>query len=241
MGDWPAIEVVGRQASLLADATDLLAAAGEPERAVASARYLRTDQPMFGTGMPTVRDAVRALARTGYPVADHDTYVADVLALWSGRERELQYLAIKWARRWRAHIVPASLPTYERMVVEGAWWDLVDDVASNLVGGVLLHHRRETTPLVRSWIDDDDLWRRRTVLVCQLRHREETDEQLLFDACLAMADEREFFLRKAIGWGLRQHARTAPDRVTAFLLDHRDRWSGLTWREATKHLDIGDR
>ncbi len=240
MGDWPVVVVDGRQASLLADATDLLAAAGDPERAAGAAAYLRTDQPMFGCGMPRVREAVRLLAGP-YPVRDHATYADDVLALWSGRERELQYLAIKWARRWRAQIVPASLPTYERMVVEGAWWDLVDDVASNLVGGVLLHHRREVTPLLRSWIDDDDLWRRRTVLICQLRHREETDERLLFDACLAMADEREFFIRKAIGWGLRQHARTAPDRVTAFLLDHRDRWSGLSWREATKHLELDDR
>lgn len=237
MGERPAIDVAGRQLSLLADATALLEAAGDPEYGLAAAGYVKTDQPMFGTRMPAVRGAVRELAAT-YPVDDHDTYVDDVLALWSGRERELQYLAIKWARRWPRQIVPASLPLYERMIVEGAWWDLVDDPASNLVGGVLLLYRDRTTPLVRSWIADEDMWRRRTALICQLKHRDRTDEQLLFDACLAMAHEREFFIRKAIGWALRQHAKTAPERVAAFLVDHRDRWSGLSWREATKHLDL---
>jgi 3-methyladenine DNA glycosylase AlkD len=80
------------------------------------------------------------------------------------------------------------------------------------------------------------MWLRRTSIICQVGHRAAADETLLFDACLAAMNEKEFFIRKAIGWALRDHARTAPGAVAAFAARHRARMSGLSYREAMRHL-----
>lgn len=122
------------------------------------------------------------------------------------------------------------------MAVEGAWWDLVDDVAANLVGALLLGHRAAMRPVMEAWVDDDDMWRRRTAILSQLRHRDQTDAEMLFDFCRRRAHETEFFIRKAIGWALREYSKTDPGAVAAFLRRHGDELSGLSRREAAKHL-----
>src|SRR5690606_33699083 len=119
-------------------------------------------------------------------------------------------LAIAYARRFRPYIDLPQLDLYERMVVEGAWWDLVDDVAANLVGALLLGHRAAMRPVMEAWVDDDDMWRRRTAILSQVRHRDQTDAEMLFDFCRRRAHETEFFIRKAIGWALREYSKTDP-------------------------------
>jgi len=91
---------------------------------------------------------------------------------------------------------------------------------------------------VRARIDHKNMWLRRTAIIAQIGHKADTDEGLLFDACAARLHESEFFIRKSIGWAFREYARTAPDEVRAFAVDHRDEMSGLSYREATKHLDV---
>ncbi len=159
-----------------------------------------------------------------------------MLELWSQPHREEKYLAIGLARAHRDYQTIGSMPLYRRLVVEGAWWDLVDDVAVQLVGAVWLRDRARTTPIMRRWIDDDDRWLRRSAILGQIKHKTDTDEDLLFEFCLARAHEEDFFIRKAIGWALREYAKTAPVAVRAFVDAHRKAWSGLTYREATKHL-----
>jgi 3-methyladenine DNA glycosylase AlkD len=123
----------------------------------------------------------------------------------------------------------------------GAWWDVVDEIASHLVGQVLLDHRAATTPVMDDWaVDADSLWVRRTAMLAQLRHADRTDTDLLARVLTANLDDtaygREFFVRKALGWALRQHARTDPVWVRTFVRTHADRLSGLSRREALKHL-----
>jgi 3-methyladenine DNA glycosylase AlkD len=93
------------------------------------------------------------------------------------------------------------------------------------------------TPLVRRWLDDEVMWLRRTAIISQLNHKAATDTALLFDGCAARAHETEFFIRKAIGWALRQYARTDPDAVRRFVRQHEKELSGLSKREALKHLE----
>ena len=95
-------------------------------------------------------------------------------------------------------------------MVTGAWWDHVDEVAAHLVGGVLAGHRTEVTPVMRAWARDDDLWVRRTAVLSQVRHEADTDTDLLHDVIEANLDDRSFWLRKAIGWALREYSRTEP-------------------------------
>ncbi len=223
---------------VLADrATTALAARGDPEAATSMAAYMKTEMPFHGVKKAGRTTVLRKLVAE-FPLATHGQYVATVTALWEQPHREEKYLAVAWARHWSRWITPTSLPLYERLIVEGAWWDLVDDVAANLVGTVLLEERVQVRPVLEEWVDDGHLWRRRTAIISQLTHKQETDEEMLFTFSLRRAHEDEFFIRKAIGWALRQYARVAPDAVHAFVLDHRDAWSGLTLREATKHLDV---
>ena len=216
---------------------DRLAAAADPSKAVPMAAYMKTDMPFYGVQaaprVPILREAVRH-----FPPADRAGYRAGVLALWNGSHRENKYVAIDYARAFPRYVTLSSVPMYRRMIVDGAWWDLVDEIAVHLVGRVLLRQRNRMTPKIVTWIDDPDLWLRRTAILSQLGHKDATDEGLLFAACERRMDEREFFIRKAIGWALRDYARTAPDAVARFVADHRTELSGLSYREATKHLDL---
>jgi 3-methyladenine DNA glycosylase AlkD len=211
--------------------------AADPAKARPMAAYMKTDQPFYGAQKPARTAVATEMVKRWVP-AHRSEYRNAVLALWSQPHREEQYLAIGYARAFPRYVTVASLPLYRRLIVEGAWWDLVDDVAIHLVGDVLARHREQTTPRVRDWIDDDDLWLRRSAIICQVGDKEDTDQALLFDACAARMHESDFFIRKAIGWALRSYAHTAPDAVRAFVLTHRNELSALSFREATKHLEV---
>jgi 3-methyladenine DNA glycosylase AlkD len=214
-----------------------LAAAANPAKAKPMAAYMKTGQPFYGVQKPARTPILRELV-TDFPPADRDEYRAAVLALWNQPHREEQYLAIGYAKAFPRYVTLSSVPLYRRLVVEGAWWDLVDDVAISLIGTVLVNQRVRMTPKVRAWIGDPDLWLRRTSIIVQVGRKDAVDERLLFEACAARLDETEFFIRKAIGWALRDYAWTNPDAVEAFVTDHRDEMSGLSFREATKHLAV---
>ncbi|NND02365.1 MAG: DNA alkylation repair protein [Acidimicrobiia bacterium] len=207
------------------------------ENAKAMAAYMKTDMPFFGVKRPE-RDSIFKEMTRRYPVETRREYDKAVKELWSQPHREEKYLAIAVARKASDFITPPSLPLYRKLIVEGSWWDFVDDVAANLVGPLLLDHRPRFAPVMERWIDDRDMWIRRSALLAHLKHKAATDEETLFDHCLRRAAEPEFFIRKAIGWVLREYAKTAPEAVAEFVLANRDVWSGLTFREATKHLSL---
>lgn len=214
-----------------------LAAVADPTKAGPMAAYLKTTMPFYGVQkparVPILKEAVR-----DFPPESRADYRAAVFALWSRPHREERYLAIEYASAFPRYMTASSLPLYRRMIVEGAWWDLVDALAIHLVGEVLAHQRDATTPKVTAWIDLPDLWLRRTSIICQIGRKAATDTSLLFDACERRMHEQEFFIRKAIGWALRDFAKTDPDAVMAFVAEHRQGLSGLSFREATKHLDV---
>ncbi len=206
--------------------------------AKAMAAYMKTDMPFFGIKTPVWRPTMRQAARA-HPISTRREYAQMIDALWSEPEREMKHGAVFVARAYRRFITMASLPLYRRLIVEGAWWDFVDEVAGHLVGAIVRNERSRARPIMHKWIDDEKhMWLRRSAIICQLKHKRETDETMLFDFCLRRSHEKEFFVRKAIGWALRQHAYTNPNEVRAFLKEHRDRLSGLTLREAGKHLNL---
>ena len=199
------------------------------------AAYMKTDMPFYGVQKAGRTPIVRALVRT-FPPADRGEYEACVRALWYLDHREEKYLALGYARGFEAHIDAASVPLHRELIVTGAWWDLVDETAIKLVGVALRKDHDRMSSIVRRWSTDDDLWLRRTSIICQVGSKAETDVELLAHACRENMEDREFFIRKAIGWALRDHARTDAEWVRAFVDGHRDRLSPLSVREATKHL-----
>jgi 3-methyladenine DNA glycosylase AlkD len=211
-----------------------LAQLADPAKAAPMAAYMRTTQPFHGVQKAGV-DAVCREALKRSPCASQSEYEQHVLALWHLPHREERYVAVRYARQQK-FIAPASLPLYEQMIRQGAWWDFVDEIASHLVGGALAKSRAQVEPVLDLWIQDPDFWIRRAAVLSQLRLGPATSEPQLFRYCLQLAPEREFFLRKAIGWALREYSKTAPESVRAFLAANRDRLSPLTQREAVKHL-----
>ena len=216
---------------------DQLTVLANPDNARAMAAYMKTDMPFFGVKRPQ-RDPIFQEMMKRFPVTTRREYETGVRQLWAQPHREEKYFAVQLARAVNRYITPPSLPLYRRLIVEGAWWDFVDEVAAHLVGTLLLENRARIAPVMEQWIDDSDMWLRRSALLAHLRHKGETDRDVLFDHCLRRADEKDFFIRKAIGWVLREYAKTAPEAVVEFVAANRSAWSGLTYREATKHLAV---
>lgn len=221
---------------------DGLAAAGDPARAVQQQAYMKSAMPYYGLTAAELKALLRPIL-VEHRFEERAEWETTARLLWDvATHREERYAAIALLRHRHYHPwVDADLvPLLEHLVRTGAWWDYVDEIASHLVGQVLLEDRPTLTPLMIDWAEDDHLWVRRTAMLCQLRHREQTDTDLLEHALVANLDDtvlgKEFFIRKALGWALREHARTDAAWVLDFVGTHADRLSGLSRREALKHL-----
>ena len=219
-----------------------IAEAGDPVRAPQMQAYMKSALPFRGVTSVPLRAITREVV-AAHPLPDRMSWEAAVRELWDRaayREERYAALAVAGHRLYRAHRDPAALDLYRHLVVTGAWWDLVDTIATHHVGEILERFPAEVTPVLRRWAVDDDLWLRRTAMLSQLARKADTDVDLLRLALEQNLEDslhgREFFIRKALGWALRQHARTDPDWVRAFVADHEDRLSGLARREALKHL-----
>ena len=225
-------------AALVAAARSVLADAGDPAVAPGQQAYMKSEMPYYGITATRLKIALRPFLRAYAPI-DRATHEATILALWDGAtHREERYAAVAFARHRLARpwLDPDALSLHRHLVVTGAWWDHVDEIASHLVGSVLAGHRPTATPVIRAWAEDDDLWVRRTSVLSQLSHKADTDTDLLRFAIETNVDDTSFWLRKAIGWSLREYARTDPDWVRAEVTRLGPRLSGLSRREALKHL-----
>jgi 3-methyladenine DNA glycosylase AlkD len=224
--------------ALVDDVRGALAGAGDAERAAAQQRYMKSEMPYRGLTSPELKALLKPLW-AAHPPTSRAAWEATVRGLWDGAShREERYAAISYARHRAAKgwLDAGSLPLFRHLVVTGAWWDLVDEIAVHLVGRALAAHRAELTPVMRAWAADDDLWVRRTSVLCQLGHKADTDADLLRYAVEANVEDTSFWLRKAIGWALREYARTDSDWVRAEVARLDGRLSGLSRREALKHL-----
>jgi 3-methyladenine DNA glycosylase AlkD len=219
-----------------------LAAVADPEKALSMQAYMKSSMPFLGVDARAMRSACKAVL-DARPLADEHEWTEAVRLLWDeAAHREERYAAIEVTghRHYREFQQPRNLSLYHHLVVTGAWWDYVDNVAGNRVGPILRSHPTAVTPLVRSWAVDADLWVRRTAILCQLGSGAATDTDLLAHVVEQNLEDslhgREFFIRKAVGWALRQHARVDPGWVVDFVAAHEGRLSGLSRREALKHL-----
>jgi 3-methyladenine DNA glycosylase AlkD len=224
-----------RQLAIDTRARELLIQSADPAKAGPMASYMKSEMPFYGVSSRERKVISRLLAKE-FPVTSRANYAHAVRTLWHGEFREEKYLAIAYARLFPRYVTLSSIPIYKTMIAQGAWWDFVDEIAAHLVGSVLLSQRDRLTPTMESWAMSNDLWLARASIICQLRHKAETDTMLLETACTRNLESTEFFIRKAIGWALREYARTDPAWVIAYVERHGNEMSGLTYREAMKHL-----
>lgn len=211
-----------------------LEAEADPDQVDAMARYMRDQFPFLGVKSPALRAASKPTLAAGRNRSGDDL-VAFVRRCWEQPEREFQYVGALMTRRWVANLEARHLDDLRWLITTKSWWDTIDSLAAWSVGP-LVRANPELVETMDRWIDDENFWLARTAILHQLSYKADTDEQRLFAYALHRADDREFFIRKAIGWALRQYARQEPEQVEAFVETNRDRFSGLTVREALKHL-----
>ena len=211
--------------------------AADPARAPQQQAYMKSDMPFFGVGVPQCRRIAGSVFKA-HPLPDARAWEAAILDLWrEAAHREERYAAVELLlfpqySRW---LEPARVPLIEELVVTGAWWDYVDAIAGRGVGAMLAGHPRPMKAVLRGWAKHDDIWKRRTAILAQLRAKGATDTALLADVIRPSVGHPEFFLRKGIGWALREYSKTNPAWVTAFVETHAG-LSQLSRREALKHL-----
>jgi 3-methyladenine DNA glycosylase AlkD len=220
-------------ADLVAAVRAALRAAADPARAAGAQAYMKTAEPFMGVRVPEVRRLTLAAARE-HPPGSVPAIVSAAARLWreaGSREERYAAQALLTLRPARGDL--RLLPLLEEMITTGAWWDLVDE-ASSRVGELLLADPAAMAPVLRAWARSPDRWLRRTSVIAQRGAKERTDTALLTEVVLANADDPDFFLRKGIGWALRDFSRTDPAWVAAFV--RHTPLSPLSQREALRHL-----
>ncbi len=200
--------------------------------------YMKSAMPYHGVPAPLLRQTCKA-AFGDLSFTDASHWQEFVLHLWRrARFREERYAAMYVAghRSALAFQNPSAMKVYEELIVTGAWWDYVDDIASHRVGPILRDHPGRMRRKMLAWSKSANLWKRRTSIICQLGFNADTDLGLLYACIEPSLGSREFFLNKAIGWALRQYAWTDGDEIKRYVRAHGARLSALSRREALKNI-----
>ena len=198
---------------------------------------MKSAMPYRGVSAPVLKRLCREVF-AAHPLETAALWQRVVLELWrraSYREERYAAVLLTQARAYRAFQTFSSVPMLEEMIVTGAWWDVVDTLASRNLGDILRAEPRRMKPLMRRWARDADRWKRRSAILCQLGFKRETDLDLLYDCIEPNLSHQDFFIRKAIGWALRQYAWTDPKEVRRYVKANKDRLSPLSVREALKN------
>jgi 3-methyladenine DNA glycosylase AlkD len=221
-------------AEILARLTTVYEAARAPERAAPMTAYMRDQFPFLGLPSATQRVLTREVL-AGLPRPAEADLRAVAEACWELPEREYQYFACGWLRRHARVCSPAFVDTARHLISTKSWWDTVDTLAAHLVGTLVSRHP-ELVSTMDDWIEDPDMWLVRTAILHQLSYKASTDTDRLFRYCTRQAGHRDFFVRKAIGWALRQYAWTDPAAVRAYVRANESQLSPLSVREALKNV-----
>ena len=227
--------------ALVAAMRDGLAEIADPARAPAMQAYMKSGMPFRGVTSPAAKALFGRVLRA-HPLTDPQCWQDTVRELWDRagfREERYAAIALVADRAYARFRDPAIAPLLDHMVVTGAWWDYDDALATRTIGPLVRAYPAELVPLMLGWSADDDRWRRRTAIIHQVGAKEATDTELLARCLEPSLASTEFFLRKAIGWALRDLAWREPEWVQAYVRTHADVLSGLSQREALKNCGPG--
>jgi 3-methyladenine DNA glycosylase AlkD len=213
-----------------------LRALGTPDRAEGEKRYLKSDLDFHGVSVWGIRRVMKAFAEQHRDLR-RDDVTALIEALWAKPVFERRMMAAMLLEEYVAVLEPVDLDLVERLIRESKTWALVDVLSGDVVGEMILRNPRVAARL-DAWAKDDDFWVRRSALLAQLLPLKHGASFRRFATYAdAMLEEKEFFIRKAIGWVLRETAKRRPDEVYEWLAPRAHRCPGVTIREAVKYLD----
>lgn len=208
-------------------------AAQDTDRAEKMTAYMKNKFQFFGISSPIRKEISKEfLNRSALPEWEEAKDL--IVSLWEQPYRELHYFAMELATRYRKDWQKEDLQLFEFMITEQSWWDTVDHISSNLVGPFLQKFPELKESEMQRWNSSGYLWLERASIIFQLKYKDKTDTSLLSRFILAHASSPEFFLRKAIGWALREYSKRDPQWVRKFIEEHE--LSNLSRKEASKYL-----
>jgi 3-methyladenine DNA glycosylase AlkD len=218
-----------------------LRAAGSPERARFDKAYLKSDLRFYGVTLPEIHRIARDYARE-HPDLDRRALRAIALEAYATDKHDLRTIAIALLDRRRAVLEERDLPWLIDLVDASNTWAHVDWLAVGVIGDVVARYPASRRWLPK-WAREKNVWLRRAALLAQHDQLKvgEGDWPLFTRLADEMLEEREFFIRKAIGWVLRETSKKRPKIVYDYLRERRDRVSGLTLREGAKYLSVSQR
>ena len=214
-----------------------LQAQANSEKAGHMQKYMKSEMPFYGVQTPAVRKICRTVFRQN-PIPTQSLWHEVMLEIWhQATHREERYAAINLSavKAYRPFQTMDTLAVYGEVIVDGAWWDFTDSF-SNRMGELLLDFPVDMKESMINWSEDESLWKRRSSIICQLMLKDRTNESLLFRNVEANMHDTEFFIRKGIGWALRNHAKVLPNHVIAFVTQHRNSLSALSKKEGLRIL-----
>jgi len=203
-------------------------------KAIPMKSYMRDQFDFYGIQAPE-RNRIFSLYFNDYVLPAPDELPEIEKQLWELPQRDFQYfgvaLAIKYKRTWNVDIIQL----FEYMAIHKSWWDSVDLISNKLIGPWLLKHPEAIVPITSRWNQSGNIWLSRISLIFQLMYRNQTNTELLEKYILNLSDREEFFIRKAIGWSLRQYSKYNPEWVATFVRNNK--LKPLSVREALKIIE----
>jgi len=199
--------------------------------------YMKSNQPFYGV-QSQPRKAVIKMLKKQFAIDDYISYQNIILQLWHGNFREDMYQALEIAEQYKKWRTLDSWHLFEYLIYSSPWWDTLDWIAGKIVSPIILNQENIISDLIK-WRSSEKMWVRRASILAHLKHKTQTNTALLGETILILAHEKEFFIRKAIGWILREYGKWNPEWVKDFVVKHDLRLSSLSKKEALKHVNLG--
>lgn len=206
-----------------------------PADAIFMKKYMLNQFEYFGIRSPKLKELRRKFFKQ-HGLPEFSALQNFITLLWQQPQREFQYTGIDITEKLLQKSGEMAITTIEFMITQKSWWDTVDWIASHHAGTYFRLFPQHLATRTGNWMDSDNMWLQRAALLFQLKYKAKTDESLLFEYISRLKTSKEFFIRKAIGWSLREYSKTAPENVLLFLGKNSD-LAGLSRREALKWIE----
>ncbi|MBT3691452.1 DNA alkylation repair protein [Candidatus Woesearchaeota archaeon] len=208
----------------------------DKEFAEGAQKYMKSEMPYYGVRSP-IKKKIDFELKKKYTIENFEEYIEVIEELWDNAKfREERYAAMTILSQYKEYHTLKIIPLIEHIIITGAWWDIIDGISPNTVGGLLKKYPKEMRKTLKSWNNSNHIWLRRASILSQLKFKSETDEELLYSFIKNRVHEKEFFIRKAIGWSLREYSKTNKESVKKFINENKNELSNLSIREGSKYI-----
>ncbi|MCM3488103.1 DNA alkylation repair protein [Alkalihalophilus marmarensis] len=198
-----------------------------------SKQYLRNQFEFLGIRTPIRRKLTKQFIKeNGLPPKEELKEI--IFMLWDLPEREYQKAALDILDKTKKDLTVDDMQWLSQLIVKKSWWDTVDVLSPHIIGYMLSNNSDLIIAYPDQWIEDENIWLQRSAILYQLYYKGDTDENRLFKYILRRKSSTEFFVQKAIGWILREYAKSRPESVRSFVSNND--LKPLSKREALKHL-----